>query len=143
MNTFFCYQLRVSFRININDNVGFFQYGRVNIESANKKRGIIDHVEEEEVVGHAVTNQKLDTPPTPKINGLTKKLSQNGIDSLISKESLTLVPEGGDTITQNGHANEKQEPNEAKFANNNNENSDQVIKICTVNKCETQSYQLR
>lgn len=72
-----------------------FQYGRVNIETANKKRGIIDHTDEEqEPEPEPDTVEKAATPPMPKKNGLSKKLSVNGLVRLISKESLVLVPEG-------------------------------------------------
>lgn len=106
-------------------NLLCFQYGRINIESANKKRGIIDHTEPEP----EPVNYKPDTPPTPKKNGLVKKLSQNGIESLISKESLILVPEGGEPTMQNGHAQEKVDHNEQteNIINSNLETADQQV----------------
>lgn len=51
---------------------------------------------------------------------MVKKLSQNGIESLISKESLVLVPEG----EQNGHA-EKDEPE--VVTNNSDDDADQQV----------------
>lgn len=69
-------------------------------------------------------NHKPDTPPSPRKNGLVKKLSQNGIESLISKESLVLVPDGGDVVMQNGHTNE---PGENAAINNNNLKVDQQV----------------
>lgn len=90
------------------------QYGRVNIEVANKKRGIIDHTDDEQEP-EPETVEKADTPPMPKKNGLTKKLSVNGLVPLISKESLVLVPEGGDT--------DHKEHSEAIVNNLNDENN--------------------
>lgn len=98
-----------------------FQYGRVNIESANKKREIISRSEEEDT-----SSQSLNVPDTPKQNGMVKKLSQ----SVISKESLTLVPEGGDNqITQNGFSQEKTDHTSEPNANNNVEHADQVRSV--------------
>ncbi|CRK92398.1 CLUMA_CG005966, isoform A [Clunio marinus] len=95
-----------------------FEYGRVNIESAYEKRGITTVAEEE--IEREPVSQKPDTPPSPRKNGLVKKLSANGISSLISKESLLLVPEGGDTVIQNGHTNGKVEQTEHIETVNNN-----------------------
>lgn len=71
--------------------------------------------------------EKPDTPPLPKKNGLVKKLSM----SVISKESLLLVPEGGETVLQNGHSHEKStdqnEQAELGVNNNNEKNTNQVI----------------
>lgn len=107
-----------------------FQYGRMNIESANKKRGIISHVEEVDAEADKDVDYKPDTPPTPKKNGLVKKLSQNGLESLISKQSLILVPERGEVITQNGIATEKAEELSRLFntiTNNNILNVDEEV----------------
>lgn len=96
----------------------------MNIESANKKREIISSKEEEDT-----SSQTLNVPETPKQNGITKKLSQ----SVISKESLTLVPEGGDNqITQNGYAQEKADNTSETNASNNVEHSDQVRSVTIV-----------
>lgn len=70
-------------------------------------------------------NAKPNTPPLPKKNGLVKNLSVNGLASLISKESLILVPEGGDTVP-NGNAVENPETSES-VVDNNNENADQQV----------------
>lgn len=71
---------------------------------------------------------KPDTPPAPRKNGLVKNLSQNGFASVISKESLILVPEG-ETIVQNGYVETKEEID--NVINNNSEKSDnqQVISV--------------
>ena len=70
---------------------------------------------------------KPDTPPSPRKNGLVKNLSQNGFTSLISRESLILVPEG-ETGVQNGHADPKEEID--NVINNNSEKLDnQVINV--------------
>lgn len=107
------------------------QYGRANIESANKKRGIIDHSEEDdEDPEPEPADYKPDTPPAPKKNGIVKKLSQNNIAYVISKESRILYPEGGE-----GHSAEKVDQKEQVEAvlNNNNENGEngeqQVINV--------------
>jgi hypothetical protein len=77
---------------------------------------------------------KPDTPPSPRKNGLKKKLSQNGLESLISKESLILVPEG-ETVTTNGYASDRDD-NENKenidITKSSDENSNQqVIRVST------------
>lgn len=88
----------------------------MNIESANKKRETIAQGEEP-------TSPTLNVPESPKQNGMVKKLSQ----SVISKESLTLVPEGGDNqITQNGISQEKADHASELSAGDNVEQSDQV-----------------
>lgn len=69
---------------------------------------------------------KPDTPPSPRKNGLVKNLSQNGFASVISKESLILVPEGETTI-QNGHLDPRDEID--NLINNNNEKSDNQVTI--------------
>jgi hypothetical protein len=70
---------------------------------------------------------KPDTPPSPRKNGLKKKLSQNGLESLISKESLILVPEG-DTVLTNGYSSDKEEnENKENVDNNTDENSNQQV----------------
>lgn len=107
----------------------------MNIETANKKRGIIDHTEDEEEEQGSVQEVidvllKPDTPPLPKKNGLVKKLSQNGIANVISKESLLLVPgEGGETILLNGHLNDKTDLNvqTENITNNNTEDSNHMV----------------
>lgn len=104
----------------------------MNIETANKKRGIISHIEEEtEPEPEPAQEKPEDTPPLPKKNGLVKKLSQSGIPNVISKESLILVPEGGETILLNGHSNEKYSNQNGKaepgINNNNEQNSDQQV----------------
>lgn len=97
----------------------------MNIETANKKRGIIDHTDDEpETEPEPETVEKLDTPPMPKKNGLKKKLSVNGLNPVISKESLILVPEGGDSTVDH------KEQSEASLNNHNENNSDrQVINV--------------
>jgi hypothetical protein len=100
----------------------------VNIEVATKlKRGTQEEEHEHEPEPVVL---KPDTPPSPrKKNGLTKTLSQNGFSSVISKESLILVPEG-ETIIQNGHVDTREEID--NVINNNNEKSDnQVMKVST------------
>lgn len=95
----------------------------MNIETANKKRGIIDHVEEDQDnEREPETVEKLDTPPMPKKNGLTKKLSVNGLAPVISKESLILVPEGGDTAVDHKEQN-------GTTVNDNNENNTERLVI--------------
>lgn len=90
----------------------------MNIESANKKREASKITQEEEA-----TSPTLNVPESPKQNGMVKKLSQ----SVISKESLTLVPEGADNqITQNGISQEKVDHATEASAGDNVENSDQV-----------------
>lgn len=98
----------------------------MNIESANKKRGIISHVDDEPEPEPELVTDKPDTPPVPKKNELVKKLSQ----SVISKESLILVPEGGETVLQNGHSHERTSDHNGKTdlgINNNEKNSNQQV----------------
>lgn len=95
----------------------------MNIESANKKREIISRSEEEDT-----SSQTLNLPETPKQNGMVKKLSQ----SVITKESLYLKPEGGhNQITQNGFAQEKADQASELNADNNVEHSDQVRSVAS------------
>jgi hypothetical protein len=93
----------------------------VNIESATKDK-LGDHEEPEP----EPVFRKPDTPPSPRKNGLVKNLSQNGFTSLISRESLILVPEG-EVVVQNGHVEKEEIDN---VFNNNSEKSDnQVINV--------------
>lgn len=74
-------------------------------------------------------NWKLDTPPSPKKNGIVKKLSQNGIAYVISKESRILYPEGGEGALTNGQSIDKVDQKDQAEAvlNNNNENGEQQV----------------
>jgi hypothetical protein len=65
---------------------------------------------------------KPDTPPSPRKNGLQKKLSQNGLESLISKESLILVPEG-ETVTTNGYSSDREDNENKENVDSNRKNS--------------------
>lgn len=134
---FFAYHLRPLDRRLSLIFLFLFKYGRVNIETANKKRGIIDHTEDEEEERQEEVPEALDvllkpeTPPLPKKNGLVKKLSQNGIPNVISKESLLLVPgEGGETFQLvNGHSQEKtdQKVVTENITNNNTKTSSHLV----------------
>ncbi|CAO1432921.1 unnamed protein product [Diamesa hyperborea] len=87
-----------------------FEYGRLNIESANKKRQVINDVECDE--DDEETDKPLTPPMSPKKNGLVKKLSINGQSngfSVISREALILVPDA-----DNNKNGDKIEPKEIK-----------------------------
>jgi hypothetical protein len=54
-------------------------------------------------------------------------ISQNGLESLISKESPILVPKG-DTLSTNGYLNDNEyNENKEKVDNNTDENSNQQV----------------
>lgn len=58
-----------------------------------------------------------------------KKLSQNGIAFVISKESRLFYPEGSEGVLTNGHSIDKVDQKEQAEAvlNNNNENGEQQV----------------
>lgn len=78
--------------------------------------------EENEQKKEAPMEHVNDVEKLPKKNGMVKKLSQNGIagngNSVISKESLILVPDNTITTNMNGQSNGKESP---ILQNNNDE----------------------
>ncbi|CAO1425592.1 unnamed protein product [Diamesa serratosioi] len=90
-----------------------FEYGRLNIESANKRRQVVNNEDcDEDEDENEETDKPLTPPISPKKNTLVKKLSINGQSngfSVISREALILVPDA-----DNNKNGDKMEPKEIK-----------------------------
>lgn len=94
------------------------QYGRLNIESAIRKDSIVDYASEsDEEVDHKDIVEEY-----PKKNGLVKKISQNGHigngNSVITKESLILVPDEPKAVSVSHPPKEQEEQHIIQYNNN-------------------------
>lgn len=138
-----CYGHVSGHKNRLNLYLSTLQYGRANIESAIKRKDSssdcasdtddeeVDHDNKEKT---SVNGPKIvDSLEIPKKNGIIKKVSSssnigngNG-NSVISKESLILVPDktiSTNVIQSNGNGNGKESP---ELQNNNNDDDEVII----------------
>jgi hypothetical protein len=106
----------------------------MNIESATR-RNSSGELDDEIGTSHKLIEEEEQQQQKPKKNGLVKKLSQNGQTGngnavVITKESLTLMPD--DVTLTNGVATKEeiQAVQQEEIVTNQHDNNNEVREIC-------------